>query len=411
MAPFSLVEMFGQTGFYGIVLLIGIGFGAALEMSGFGDSRKLAAQFYFRDMTVLKVMFSSIIVAMTLIFLTSSLGWLDYDYLWVNPTFMLPGIVGGLIMGVGFVIGGFCPGTSLVAMASLKIDGLLFVLGTLFGVFIFGDTIDSTFAQFWISTDMGRFTLQDWLGVDAGVVVFLIVLIALGMFYGAEKVEAMSEGKTGVFLSNRRFTLAAASTLALVALVVMILGQPTIEERWSRLPDETRQKLVDKSVFIEPIEMLHVMKGRNAQAVPLDIRSEAQFNLFHLVDSERTTLAEFSDTKQIQTYKNSTDRVYFIIADEESQAAEAWKKLTAQKVPNVYILDRGIDGWIAYFNKHGDTVNKVASHERINLSRIFKSAVGSNHELANPDFHHYKDIKFTPKVKLAKTRAGGGGCG
>ena len=63
--------------------------------------------------------FTAIIVAMTLIFLTSSLGLLDYNLLWVPPTYLWPGIVGGLIMGVGFIIGGFCPGTSLVAMALL----------------------------------------------------------------------------------------------------------------------------------------------------------------------------------------------------------------------------------------------------------------------------------------------------
>ena len=74
---------------------------------------KLAAQFYFKDMTVLKVMFTAIVVAMVLIFLTTGFGWLDFNLIWVNPTYLWPGIVGGLIMGVGFIVGGFCPGTSL----------------------------------------------------------------------------------------------------------------------------------------------------------------------------------------------------------------------------------------------------------------------------------------------------------
>jgi hypothetical protein len=109
MAPFpiNIVTEFGKTGAYLIFLLIGFLFGYVLEISGFGNSKKLAAQFYFSEMTVLKVMFTAIVVAMAGIFLTSALGLLNYNLVWVNPTYLWPGIVGGLIMGVGFIIGGF----------------------------------------------------------------------------------------------------------------------------------------------------------------------------------------------------------------------------------------------------------------------------------------------------------------
>ncbi len=187
MAPFhpaalgTLIEFF-------IFLSIGMAFGAVLEMSGFGDSRKLAAQFYLREMTVLKVMFTGIIVAAVLIFLASSLQLLDMQKVWVNPTYLWPGIVGGLIMGVGFVVGGFCPGTSLVAASTLKLDGIAFVLGGLGGVFLFGETVHR-FDGWWRSSYMGRFTVDEWLGVPAGVAVLLLVLMALGMFVLAEASE------------------------------------------------------------------------------------------------------------------------------------------------------------------------------------------------------------------------------
>ncbi len=118
MFPLPLAELLGQSGSYVVYLLIGVAFGATLESAGFGNSQKLAAQFYFRDKTVFKVMFTAIIVAMTLVFLSSAAGLLDYNLVWVPPTYLWPGIVGGLIMGVGFIVGGFCPGTSLVAMAT-----------------------------------------------------------------------------------------------------------------------------------------------------------------------------------------------------------------------------------------------------------------------------------------------------
>jgi hypothetical protein len=87
---------------YVIFGLVGFAFGFTLEMSGFGDSRKLAAQFYFTELTVLKVMFTAIVTAMVLLFGTVSLGLLNFNLVWVNPTYLASGILGGLIMGVGF---------------------------------------------------------------------------------------------------------------------------------------------------------------------------------------------------------------------------------------------------------------------------------------------------------------------
>ena len=87
--------------------LIGFAFGFVLESSGFGNSKILAAQFYFKKLTVLKVMFTAIVVAMVLLFAVIGLGLLDYNAIWVNPTYLASGVVGGLVMGVGFIIGGF----------------------------------------------------------------------------------------------------------------------------------------------------------------------------------------------------------------------------------------------------------------------------------------------------------------
>ena len=79
-------------------------------------------------------MFTAIVVAMVLIFAATALGLLDYNAIWVNPTYLWPGIVGGLIMGAGFIIGGFCPGTSLVAAATAKSTAYS-LCGRLTGIF------------------------------------------------------------------------------------------------------------------------------------------------------------------------------------------------------------------------------------------------------------------------------------
>jgi len=107
MAPYDLVAALGSRGTVLVYLAIGFGFGFALERAGFGNSRKLAAQFYLHDMTVLKVMFTAIVVAMVLIFWASALLLLDIDRLFVNPTYLWPGILGGVLLGMGFIVGGY----------------------------------------------------------------------------------------------------------------------------------------------------------------------------------------------------------------------------------------------------------------------------------------------------------------
>jgi hypothetical protein len=178
MAPWDLAAELGDIVAWAIYLLIGFAFGFILESAGFADARLLAAQFYWREIRVIQVMFTAILVAMVLIFWSSALGWLDYDDVWVNPTYIWPGIVGGLIMGVGFVFAGFCPGTSLVGVATLKVDAIWFVAGAAVGIISFGETV-SFYNDFWHSGFLGRFTLQDWLGLPTGAVVLGLVVMSL----------------------------------------------------------------------------------------------------------------------------------------------------------------------------------------------------------------------------------------
>ncbi len=195
MAPYDLVGYFGLTGSYLIYVAIGFAFGFILESSGFGDARRLAAQFYFSDLRVVKVMFTAIVVAMTLIFWSTALGLLDYNQIWVKPTYLWPGIVGGLVMGVGFILGGYCPGTSLVSVATFKIDGMFFLLGHIAGVLVFGETVDSI-NEFWNSGHLGFFTLPELLHLETGVVVFLVACLAIAMFLGFEWLRGAIYGKT-----------------------------------------------------------------------------------------------------------------------------------------------------------------------------------------------------------------------
>lgn len=170
---------------------LGFGFGFVLERAGFGDARKLAAQFYLHDMTVLKVMFTAIVTAMVIVHAGWAMGLVDLPRVFVNPTFLWPGILGGIVLGVGFIVGGYCPGTSIVAAATFKLDGIFFVLGVLVGVFAFGEVVPHFWDFYQTSGSLGRFTLADWMGLPTGTVTLLVAALAVFMFWGAEQLESV----------------------------------------------------------------------------------------------------------------------------------------------------------------------------------------------------------------------------
>jgi uncharacterized protein len=169
-------------------VIVGVGFGFALERAGLGSARKLAGQFYGRDLTVLKVMFSALLVAMLGVFWLGRLGLLDVQALYVPETFVWPQVLGAVLFGAGLVVAGLCPGTACVSAATGRIDGLFVVLGIFGGMVLAGLLLDRLLA-FHESSAHGAWTLPQWLGLPHGVVVGAVVVLALGAFAAAEWIE------------------------------------------------------------------------------------------------------------------------------------------------------------------------------------------------------------------------------
>lgn len=184
-APFYKYGLFQDDISLVVAFIIGIGFGFFLERGGFGNGRKLAAQFYFTDMTVLKVMFTAIVTAMVGLYYLSVFGIVDLALVYVNPTYILPQTVGGLILGIGFAIGGYCPGTSCVAVSTGRVDGLVYLFGIIGGIFVFGEAYP-LLKDFYTATPMGSITLPELFNLPYGFLVFAVVAMALGAFAAAE---------------------------------------------------------------------------------------------------------------------------------------------------------------------------------------------------------------------------------
>lgn len=407
--PLELTDSLGHWGSYVVYLVIGIAFGIVLELAGFGNSKKLASQFYFKDMTVLKVMFTAIVVAMVLIFLAVGLGLLDYNLVWVNPTYLWPGIIGGLIMGAGFIIGGFCPGTSLVAAATLKLDGVFFVLGAFFGIFVFGETVGS-YEDFWNSSYLGRFTVPEFLGLDTGVLVLIIVLGAIFAFWGAEKLEGIF-GDKEIAKNAPKWRYAAAGVAVMVTVVLVVVGQPTTDDKWEWIADEKAPLLANRDVQIHPGELLELTHDRKLQTILLDVRDEADFNRFHLVDARHVPLVELPDILE-DLREEPANTVFVVMSNDETAATEAWKTLVAESVPNAYILEGGINGWLNIFADNDfRNVSFKTAHTDDQLAYAFPTALGARHPAANPNPDAF-ELDYVKKVKLeAKRGPSSGGCG
>ena len=188
MGPLIPQEVISEGWNFFIAFAVGIGFGFILEQAGFSSSRKLAGVFYGYDAVVLKVFFTAAVTGMLGLLYFSLFGWIDLSMIWVNPTYLWSAIIGGIIMGAGFIIGGFCPGTSVCAAAIGKIDAMVFVGGIFLGIFAFGEFYPMI-KSLYMAEYLGQIKLSKILGISQGTLTFFVIIAALIMFWIAEIAE------------------------------------------------------------------------------------------------------------------------------------------------------------------------------------------------------------------------------
>ena len=194
-------------------LPIGIAFGFVLERAGLGDPRKLAAQFTLADFTVLKVMLTAIVTAGMGLFWLGRAGTIDLASVYVPPTNLLPQVVGGVIFGAGFAIGGYCPGTSCVAAAAGRGDAAALVGGMLAGTVVFAEAFPLV-EPFYSATPLGAVTWYAAAGIPQGVALALLLAGALAAFVVAQRAEGRTVGRRGMATLALGALLAGAPTAA-----------------------------------------------------------------------------------------------------------------------------------------------------------------------------------------------------
>ena len=176
-------------------LLVGGLFGFVLENAGFGSPCKLTGQFRLRDWSVLKVMFTAIVVAALGLYLLRLAGWLEADAVFVPTSLLVAAAMGGVLVGGGFAVGGYCPGTSVVGLFSGRLDALVFIVGLVLGTFAFagwyGPAIEAVMAMGEVETGD---TFSDAWGIPDALVIGLMAVALVGVFYAGSWFERRGRG-------------------------------------------------------------------------------------------------------------------------------------------------------------------------------------------------------------------------
>ena len=182
IGPLTYFDIISTEWNYVIAVFIGIAFGYIMEASGFSSSRKLIGVFYGYDFAVIRVFFTASIVSIIGLLYMSYFGWIDYSVLYVHPTFLYSALFGGIVMGLGFIIGGFCPGTSLCAVAIGKLDGWIFTIGLFVGIFIFSELFPYI-GNIFYGGDMGHIQISEYFGMSNEMFALIFTILAVIVFY------------------------------------------------------------------------------------------------------------------------------------------------------------------------------------------------------------------------------------
>lgn len=323
--------------------VIGLGFGYVLEQGGFSNSRKLAGVFYGYDFVVLRVFFTAAITAAVGLLLFSYMGWIDYSLLYINPTYLWSAIVGGVIMGLGFILGGFCPGTSLVAAIIGKVDAMFFIIGMMIGIFIFGQFYE-TFEPLYNGSALGGIFVYDSLGMPREWFVFLLVLIALAAFIITRKIEDKVNGiQTEDTLFHPSYTAPFVLMIGMAALVLFLPESP--KSKWYEAKAETllSEASAEKQyIGIEEV-VYKLLHPKEMDLMLVDVRPEADFQIFNLPGSINIPLENILD-RSSKTMLSDAEKTVVFYSHGSVTANQAWMLTRRYGLENPRVLKDGLNG-------------------------------------------------------------------
>ncbi len=167
-----------------IGLITGILFGFMLQKGEVLRFEKQVGFMLLKDMTIIKFMFSAVLVGMVGIYACSALGIISLS---LKATNVAAIIVGGLLFGIGWAVAGYCPGTSVGALAEGRIHAAWAILGMLVGAGLYAEAYPALKTSLLAWGNYGKISLPQVLGISPWPVILVFILFGAAMFYWFEK--------------------------------------------------------------------------------------------------------------------------------------------------------------------------------------------------------------------------------
>ena len=165
-------------------LITGIFFGFLLQKGEVLRFEKQVGFMLLKDMTIIKFMFSAVLVGMVGIYGLHSIGFISLS---IKATHVAAIIVGGLLFGIGWAIAGYCPGTSVGALAEGRLHAFWAILGMLTGAALYAEVYPALKSNLLAWGSYGKITLPQTLDLSPWLIIIVFIAIGLGMFAWFEK--------------------------------------------------------------------------------------------------------------------------------------------------------------------------------------------------------------------------------
>lgn len=382
-----------------IALIAGVGFGFVLEQAGFSSTKKLVGLFYGYDFTVLKVFFTAGVTAMIGVLLFAHMGILDLSLIYVNPTFLWSALIGGAVMGVGFIIGGFCPGTSICAAAIGKLDGMAFVIGGALGVLVFAEGYP-IWEKIYLAEAWGPVLINETLGLSKILFALLLTTVAIMAFYLTSLIENKVNGIQSVLPKQQRMIY--LSTIALAFILLTTIALVPDKDRRMEAVIEKELKSTDFSAAEVPADKLAREIINNYYKINvIDTRNPEVFALDHLPSAINIPLDKMKE-RQWQSIFHQKHKVNYFYADDSQSARKAYLLASHLGKADNFMLSVPASAFNKLFS---DTVPPP-----LNADKSAINTFNFRRKAANDMANLVKALKNSTQPVIAKTSKIKGGC-